>query len=86
MAEAAERSGMRVAGFATQAAFLMGCGLLDLLADVGATDSIDYLRAASAVQTLVSPSEMGELFKALLLVKGKDEFPSLAVADMAHRL
>jgi len=86
MAEAAERSGMRVAGFATQAGFLMGCGLLDLLADVGATDSIDYLRAASAVQTLVSPAEMGELFKALLLAKGDDECPSLAVADMAHRL
>jgi SAM-dependent MidA family methyltransferase len=86
MAEAAERSGMRVAGFATQAGFLMGCGLLDLLTDVGATDSIDYLRAASAVQTLVSPAEMGELFKALLLAKGDDECPSLAVADMAHRL
>jgi hypothetical protein len=29
---------------------------------------------------------MGELFKALLLAKGDDECPSLAVADMAHRL
>ena len=86
MAAAAERSGLRVAGFATQASFLLGCGLLDLLGAVGATDSIDYLRAASAVQTLVSPAEMGELFKALLLVRGDAVSTSLAVTDMSDRL
>jgi SAM-dependent MidA family methyltransferase len=86
MAAAAERSGLRVAGFATQASFLLGCGLLDLLGADGATDSIDYLRAASAVQTLVSPAEMGELFKALLLVRGDAVSTSLAVTDMSDRL
>jgi SAM-dependent MidA family methyltransferase len=86
MAQAAERAGMRVAGFATQASFLIGCGLLDLLADVGATDSLAYIRAAAAVQTLVSPAEMGELFKVLLLARGDAACPSLAVTDMTHRL
>ena len=79
-------AGMRVAGFATQASFLLGCGLLDLLADVGATDSLDYLRAASAVQTLVSPAEMGERFKVLLLARGETDIPSLALTDISDRL
>lgn len=86
MAQAAARAGMRVAGFATQASFLIGCGLLDLLADVGATDSPAYIRAAAAVQTLVSPAEMGELFKVMLLARGDAACPSLAVTDMTHRL
>ena len=86
MAETAERAGLRVAGFATQASFLIGCGILDLLGAVGATDSIDYMRAASAVQLLVSPAEMGELFKVLLLARGDAAIASLAVTDMSHRL
>jgi len=85
IAEAAERAGLRVAGFATQASLLIGCGILDKLANVGATDSIDYLRAASAVQTLLSPSEMGELFKMLLVARG-DDVRSLASTDMSDRL
>jgi SAM-dependent MidA family methyltransferase len=86
MAETAERAGLRIAGFATQASFLIGCGILDLLGAVGATDSIDYMRAASAVQLLVSPAEMGELFKVLLLARGDAAIASLAVTDMSHRL
>ena len=86
MAGAAVRAGMQVAGFATQASWLIGCGILDLLAAVGAPDSLDYLRAASAVQSLVSPAEMGELFKVLLLSRGEARWPGLAVTDMTHRL
>ena len=35
IAEAGERAGLRVAGFASQASFLIGCGILDLLGAVG---------------------------------------------------
>ncbi|HET8875678.1 MAG TPA: SAM-dependent methyltransferase [Casimicrobiaceae bacterium] len=86
MAEAAERAGLQVAGFATQASFLLGCGILDLLRDVGAPETSAYLRAASAVQKLLSPAEMGELFKVLLLARGDAAWRSLALADMTHRL
>jgi SAM-dependent MidA family methyltransferase len=86
IAEAGERAGMLTAGFATQASFLIGCGILDLLNAVGAPDSPAYLRAASAVQKLVSPAEMGELFKVLLLSRGQAKRRSLAVTDMTHRL
>lgn len=85
IADAAARGGARVAGFSTQASFLIGCGMLDLLAAAGAPDSPAYLRAASAVQKLVSPAEMGELFKVLLLARGA-ECASLAATDMTHRL
>jgi SAM-dependent MidA family methyltransferase len=84
IAQAGERAGLHVAGFATQASFLLGCGLLDRLRDVGPVESIAYIEAAAAVQKLVSPAEMGELFKVLLLARG--DVPFLALQDMAHRL
>jgi SAM-dependent MidA family methyltransferase len=86
IAEVGERTGMTVAGFATQGSFLLGCGILDRLRDVGPPDGAAYLRAASAVQKLVSPAEMGELFKVLLLARGDAGWRSLAVTDMSHRL
>ena len=85
VAEAGERGGAEVAGFATQASFLVGCGVLDLLEAVGSPESPDYLRAAAAVQKLVSPAEMGELFKVMLLSRG-ERCESLAATDMSHRL
>ena len=86
IAEAGERAGLRVAGFATQASFLLGCGILDLLHAAGAPESIGYLREASAIQKLLSPAEMGEIFKVLLLARGDEPSRSLALADMTHRL
>jgi SAM-dependent MidA family methyltransferase len=86
MARVGERSGLQVAGFASQASLLIGCGILDQLQGVGPPDSIEYMRAASAVQMLVSPAEMGELFKVLLLARGDAAWHSLAVTDMRHRL
>jgi len=85
IAEAGERGGAEVTGFATQASLLVGCGILDLLAVVGPPDSAGYLRAAAAVQKLVSPAEMGELFKVMLLSKGA-RCDWLAANDMTHRL
>ena len=86
IAEAGERGGLHVAGFSTQASFLLGCGILDRLEALGAPDATDYLRAAAAVQKLLSPAEMGELFKVLLLARGDVDWRSLALVDMAHRL
>jgi len=85
IAEAGERGGAEVAGFATHASLLVGCGILDLLAAVGPPDSAGYLRTAAAVQKLVSPAEMGELFKVMLLSKGA-RCDWLAANDMTHRL
>jgi SAM-dependent MidA family methyltransferase len=87
MADAAERAGLHVAGYTSQAAFLLGCGLLDLLAGTGDPASAAYLRQAAAVQKLVSPAEMGELFKVLALARGEGiAWPGFALGDRSHRL
>jgi len=87
MAEAGERAGLHVAGFAAQAPFLMGCGLLDALAATGAPESPAYIRAVAAVQKLLAPSEMGELFKVLALARSETiAWPGFGVADRRHRL
>ncbi len=87
MARAAVASGLTVAGFATQAQFLVNCGVLDALARCGDPQSPAYLRAASAVQKLTSPAEMGELSKVLALTRGFDpELIGFRDGDRAHRL
>jgi SAM-dependent MidA family methyltransferase len=87
MARAGVASGLTVAGFATQAQFLVNCGVLDALARCGDPQSAAYLRAASAVQKLTSPAEMGELIKVLALTRGVDaELIGFRDGDRSHRL
>jgi SAM-dependent MidA family methyltransferase len=87
MAGAGERAGLAVAGFTAQAAFLLGCGILDALAATGAPETLDYIRAAAPVQKLLAPSEMGELFKVLALAKSDAiAWPGFTLADRRHRL
>jgi SAM-dependent MidA family methyltransferase len=87
VARAGFAGGMTVAGFATQAQFLVACGVLKQLARCGDPESADYLRAASAVQKLTSPAEMGELFKVLALTRGVDiELVGFGDGDHSHRL
>ena len=83
----AERGGLHVAGFATQAAFLLGCGILDRLRDAGAPESARLsARGGRRAASSLSPAEMGELFKVLLLARGDVGWRSLALTDMTHRL
>jgi len=87
MARAGVAGGMSVAGFATQARFLVNCGVLDALARCGDPQSAAYLRAANAVQKLTSPAEMGELFKALALRRGIDaDLVGFREGERSHRL
>ena len=49
--------------------------------------SAAYLREAAAVQKLLSPAEMGELFKVLALTRGiDDELLGFRDGDRSHRL
>jgi SAM-dependent MidA family methyltransferase len=87
IARAGERAGLAVAGFTAQAPFLLGCGILDALAATGEPMSKDYLQAAAPVQKLLSPAEMGELFKVIAFSKSDDiAWPGFALADRSHRL
>ena len=68
--EAAHEAGLDYLGYTSQANFLLNCGLMDILARIPADDTVRYLPQAQAVQKLISPSEMGDLFKVMSLGKG----------------
>jgi len=63
-------AGLELAGYTSQAGFLLNSGLTELLMQTPPDDAAAYLPQANAVQRLVSPAEMGELFKVIGLSKG----------------
>jgi SAM-dependent MidA family methyltransferase len=86
MALAAQDAGLDVLGYMSQAAFLLACGIGELLLQTDPEDTLRYLPQSKAVQKLVSPAEMGELFKVLLVGLGVELDPAIARADRSHRL
>jgi SAM-dependent MidA family methyltransferase len=72
MAKAGEQGGAEVFGFTTQAYFLISCGLAVLVSGGDPGMTLSRLKATSAVHRLISPAEMGELFKVLAIGKGFD--------------
>ena len=83
MARAAEQGGAEVAGFTTQAYFLISCGLAVLVSAGDPTMTLSRLKGTSAVHRLIGPSEMGELFKVLAFGKGMGE-PILGMQSARH--
>tara|TARA_Y100001968_G_C19435706_1_gene759519 strand:+ start:180 stop:1286 length:1107 start_codon:yes stop_codon:yes gene_type:complete len=79
-AESAFAAGFVIAGYTNQAAFLLSSGLLDELALL--PEGINRIQANQAVKMLTHPSEMGELFKVLLLSKQwPDTLPGFQLQD-----
>jgi len=70
VAEAAERAGLDALGFASQARFLLDCGLLEACVAIPRDDLVSWTRETQAVQRLLSEAEMGELFKAIAFGRG----------------
>jgi len=68
--EAGCAAGLDLLGYTTQATFLFNCGLTEVMARTPADDPARYLPLANAAQKLISPAEMGELFKVIALGKG----------------
>ena len=91
VAEAGFDAGLEVLGYANQASFLINCGIAELLQarrenlSVGADNTL--LRAAGAVNLLISPNEMGELFKVIALGRGiKKPLVGFTQGDRTHAL
>ena len=70
LAAAAARAGLDLFGYANQAQFLINCGITDVLAATPAENAAAYLPQAAQAQKLMSPAEMGELFKVIALGRG----------------
>ncbi|HUW50144.1 MAG TPA: class I SAM-dependent methyltransferase [Sulfuricella sp.] len=73
IAEAGLSHGLDLLGYTSQAHFLLNCGITDLLALAEPEKASAYLPIAAQAQKLLSPAEMGELFKAIALGKGMDD-------------
>ena len=91
VAEAGFDAGLEVLGYASQSNFLLNCGIGDVLQEgkVGAGDTASAadLRARGAVNVLISPHEMGELFKVIALGRGvPGPLLGFARGDRVHTL
>lgn len=73
LAEAAQAAGWTVAGYTTQAAFLIGAGIESELARL---DPVADYNVLQRTKRLLMPGEMGEAFKVMALGKGDLEGPA----------
>ncbi|MBI5107227.1 MAG: SAM-dependent methyltransferase [Rhodocyclales bacterium] len=88
VAEAGFDAGLEVMGYCSQANFLLNCGIGELMSgpEVGADETAN-LRARGAVNVLLSPNEMGELFKVIALGRGiHGPLAGFARGDKLHTL
>jgi SAM-dependent MidA family methyltransferase len=87
LAAAAREAGLELLGYATQAQFLVNCGITDVLAEANAENALHYAPIAAQAQKLLSPAEMGELFKVLAVGRGvKSPLLGFSRNDRSHTL
>jgi SAM-dependent MidA family methyltransferase len=67
--EAAGNTSLELMGYTTQAHFLINCGITEILSQTPADHMGKYLPLSNQLQKLVSPAEMGELFKVIAFGK-----------------
>lgn len=85
LAEAASGAGLHVAGYTTQASFLIACGLMDLAAQ--SPDLRQRVEIAQQIKKLTLPGGMGELFKAIAFTRALDvSLQGFALQDLRGRL
>lgn len=85
IADAALVAGLTVAGYTTQAHFLVGSGITDWLAHE--TDHRVQLDYSNQIKKLTLPQEMGETFKVMGLMKNcTATLPGFMLQDMRDRL
>ncbi len=87
VAEAAAPAGLELAGFATQAHFLLATGLAEELARGGEAPGMATLAERQAAQMLLLPGEMGERFKVMALARGvAGPLAGFGFRDLSDRL
>lgn len=87
VATAATDAGMDVAGYVTQANFLLNGGLQEEFGDFEGLPVADQIELSGQVKTLTLPADMGENFKCLGLSRGDVEIPTgLCSFDHSPRL
>jgi len=87
LAQAAVGAGLEILGYASQAQFLVNCGITDVLEQANVENALRYAPIAAEAQKLLSPAEMGELFKVLAAGRGvPGPLLGFSRGDRAHTL
>jgi SAM-dependent MidA family methyltransferase len=87
IAQSGVEAGLEVLGYANQAQFLVNCGITEVLAEEDPNDVRRYAPLAAAANLLLSPAEMGELFKVLALGRGiETPLAGFRQGDRSHTL
>jgi SAM-dependent MidA family methyltransferase len=91
LAEAADFCDLEVSGYTTQAMFLLGCGLDNVLADFEFLSERERLKMNNQVRSLTLPGEMGERFQVMALSRGVDQglcenLQGFSISDLRYRL
>jgi SAM-dependent MidA family methyltransferase len=87
LARVARRAGLELAGYTTQAHFLLASGLDQILAASDPDDLTRHMQLVQGVKRLTLPSEMGERFKVIGFVKGMDAtLGGFSLLDLKDRL
>lgn len=91
LAEAADRCGLEVCGYTSQAMFLLACGLDGILTESEHLSETERLKMNNQVRRLTLPGEMGERFQVMALGRGLgesacDNLQGFALTDLSHRL
>lgn len=87
IAHAGVNNGLQLSGFCSQAQFLMNCGILDVMQEVSPSDYARYAPIAAAAQKLLSPAEMGDLFKVIGFTKALEiDLNGFTQGDKSHTL
>jgi SAM-dependent MidA family methyltransferase len=85
VAQAGVDAGLELAGFATQAAFLLATGIEERVAE--AQGEVERARLSGEARRLIMPEEMGEAFKVMALTRGVDAPPEgFSLQDLRDRL
>ncbi len=87
IAEAASDAGLRLAGYTSQAQFLLACGIEQLLTEVDPGDTRRFLALSNEAKRLMLPGEMGERFKCIGFSRDLDAgVAGFALPDLRGRL
>jgi SAM-dependent MidA family methyltransferase len=87
LAGAAVDAGLEVLGYSTQAQFLINCGITEVLGEANVENALHYAPLAAEAQKLLSPAEMGELFKVLAVGRGvQPPLLGFSRGDRSHSL
>jgi SAM-dependent MidA family methyltransferase len=85
VAEAGLAAGLDVAGFCTQAAFLLATGIERFVAE--AVGTVEQARLAGEARRLLMPGEMGEAFKVMALTRDYEAgLSGFGLQDLRHSL